>query len=159
MHQQEILQYIERVPDRTRKVVVLIPREQIEWTYAEGKFTLGDLVRHLAAINRWMFAENASLRPSSYPGHARALAEGYDALLAYFDAMYAEQMEILRNADFTARCATPGGAELPVWKWLRAMTEHEIHHRGQIYMYLAMLGIPTPPIYGLTEEEVHRRSM
>ena len=38
------------------------------------------------------------------------------------------------------------------------MVEHEIHHRGQIYMYLGILGIETPPIYGLTSEEVRARS-
>ncbi len=38
------------------------------------------------------------------------------------------------------------------------MIEHEIHHRGQIYLYLAMLDVPTPPLYGLTEEEVKARS-
>ena len=42
-------------------------------------------------------------------------------------------------------CMTPGGAELRVGKWLRAMIEHESHHRGQIYMYCGMLDIPTPP--------------
>ncbi|PYU63953.1 MAG: hypothetical protein DMG56_08020 [Acidobacteria bacterium] len=30
------------------------------------------------------------------------------------------------------------------------MVEHEIHHRGQIHLYLGMLGVPTPPVYGLT---------
>ena len=50
------------------------------------------------------------------------------------------------------------GASLRVSKWLRAMIEHEVHHRGQIYLYLSMLDIPTPPLYGLTEEEVKRRS-
>jgi len=53
---------------------------------------------------------------------------------------------------------TPGGVELRIGKWLRSMVEHEVHHRGQIYLYLAMLEIPTPPLYGLTEEEVKRRS-
>jgi len=36
--------------------------------------------------------------------------------------------------------------------------EHEVHHRGQIYLMLGMLGIPTPPLYGLTSEEVRERS-
>jgi uncharacterized damage-inducible protein DinB len=36
--------------------------------------------------------------------------------------------------------------------------EHEVHHRAQIYVYLGMLGIATPPIYGLTSEEVTERS-
>jgi uncharacterized damage-inducible protein DinB len=38
------------------------------------------------------------------------------------------------------------------------MVEHEVHHRGQLYLYLGMLGVPTPPLYGLTSEEVKARS-
>jgi len=38
------------------------------------------------------------------------------------------------------------------------MVEHEIHHRGQIFIDLGMLGVKTPPIYGLTSEEVKARS-
>jgi uncharacterized damage-inducible protein DinB len=39
-------------------------------------------------------------------------------------------------------------------KWLRAMVEHEVYHRGQLYLYLGLLGVPTPPLYGLTSEQV-----
>ena len=39
------------------------------------------------------------------------------------------------------------------------MLEHEAHHRGQIYLMLGMLGVATPPIYGLTSEEVRARSL
>jgi uncharacterized damage-inducible protein DinB len=64
----------------------------------------------------------------------------------------------LTAADLERKCTTPGGASITVWKWLRAMVEHEVHHRAQIYVYLGMLEIPTPPIYGLTSEEVKARS-
>jgi len=57
------------------------------------------------------------------------------------------------------KCATPDGAHITVWKWLRAMVEHEIHHRGQLYLYLSLLNVPTPPLYGLTSEEVRERSV
>jgi uncharacterized damage-inducible protein DinB len=53
---------------------------------------------------------------------------------------------------------TPAGAPITTWKWLRAMVEHEAHHRGQLYLLLGLRGIATPPIYGLTEEEVQARS-
>jgi uncharacterized damage-inducible protein DinB len=53
---------------------------------------------------------------------------------------------------------TPAGTPITVWKWLRAMVEHEAHHRGQIYLMLGMLGVETPPLYGLTSEEVRARS-
>ncbi len=157
----ELIDYFERVRERTMRVVACIPPDRVDWTYKEGKFTLGDIVRHLAAIERWTFAENAQRRPSRYPGHGRELADGYDAVVAYMRAMHAESMAIFRglsDEDFDARCTTPGGAELAVRKWLRLMIEHEVHHRGQLYLYLGMLDVPAPPIYGLTEEQLRERS-
>jgi uncharacterized damage-inducible protein DinB len=142
-------------------VVACVPRERFDWTYRAGKFTIADLLRHVAGIERYMFAENARLRPSRYPGHGRELADGPEAVLAYFDRAHRESMEIfgeLTDEDLGRRCTTPGGAEMAVWKWLRAMVEHEIHHRGQLYLYLGMLEVPTPPLYGLTSEEVSARS-
>ena len=61
--------------------------------------------------------------------------------------------------DLNRKCATPDGASITTWKWMRSMIEHEIHHRGQIYLYLSMLGVPTPPLYGLTSEQVRERSL
>ena len=57
------------------------------------------------------------------------------------------------------KCLTPAGAPIHVWKWLRAMVEHEIHHRGQLYIYLGILGLPSPPLYGLTSEQVKELSI
>lgn len=155
------LEYFEKVRGRTLRVVKCIPPEHIEWTYAAGKFTLGDMVRHLAAIERYMFVENACNRPSRYPGHGRELADGYESVLSYLQEMHTESTAVLRALRDDAlqkKCSTPDGAEIIVWKWLRAMIEHEIHHRGQIYLYLSMLGVKTPPLYGLSEEEVRARS-
>ena len=155
------LDYWQSVRARTSRVVRCIPPERIEWTYAAGKFTLGDLVRHLAAIERWMYAETVSQRPSAYPGCGTDLADGYEAVLKYFDESHAESMEMfarLSDADLKAKCTTPAGTQITTWKWLRAMVEHEAHHRGQIYMMLGMLGVDTPPLYGLTAEEVKARS-
>ena len=39
----------------------------------------------------------------------------------------------LPDADLANRCTTPDGASISLWKWLRAMVEHEAHHRGQIF--------------------------
>ncbi|HEX8922430.1 MAG TPA: DinB family protein, partial [Pyrinomonadaceae bacterium] len=115
----------------------------------------------LAAIERYMYAENVQLKPSRYPGHGRELADGYDDVLDFLNRMHAESMEIFRSLsdeDLEKRCLTPGGASIAIRKWLRAMIEHEVHHRGQIYLYLGMLDIQTPPLYGLTSEEVLERS-
>lgn len=159
---EPFLDYFGRIHERTRRVAACIPPDRMEWAPREGAFSPGDTLRHLGAIERWMFAENVSGRPSRYPGHGPELAEGYDGPMDYFERMHAESMEIFRALTpeaLQARCTTPGGAPMAAWKWLRAMVEHEIHHRGQIYLMLNLLGVPTPPLYGLTSEEVRARSL
>jgi uncharacterized damage-inducible protein DinB len=165
---EPFLAYYGKIRARTLRVARCIPPERIEWvpawgraTPGENRWSFGDLLRHLGALERWMFAENVRGNPSRYPGCGRDLADGYDEIFAFLERTHAESMEIfarLSPDDLQARCETPGGASIPVWKWLRAMVEHEIHHRGQIYLYLAELGIETPPLYGLTSEEVLERS-
>jgi uncharacterized damage-inducible protein DinB len=155
------LEYLERVHERTRRVVLLIPPSDIEWTPKPGWFTFGGLVRHLAAIERWMYAENALGRQSRYSGHGPELASGFPDVLALYDTLHAESAAIFRSLDSAAlvsKVLTPAGTPITLWKWLRAMTEHEAHHRGQLYLMLAMRGVATPPIYGLTSEEVKAMS-
>jgi uncharacterized damage-inducible protein DinB len=156
------LDYLDKVHQRTMRVVRSIPPDKIDWTYREGKFTLGDLVRHMAAIERYMFVETVAGRPSRYDGCGKELADGYENVVTFMERMHRETVEIisgLSDDDLKRKCATPGGASITAWKWLRSMVEHEIHHRGQIYIYLSMLGVLAPPLYGLTSEQVRERSV
>ncbi|MGC2195450.1 MAG: DinB family protein [Terriglobales bacterium] len=156
------LEYFEKIHQRTMRVARCIPSDKLDWTYRDGKFTLGDLVRHIATIERHMFAETVAGRPSRYAGCGKELADGYEVVLVFAERLHRESVEIFSRLvpqDLTRKCATPDGASITTWKWLRAMVEHEIHHRGQIYLYLSMLGVPTPPLYGLTSEEVRDRSV
>ena len=155
------LSYVESVRGRTRRVAASIPPAAIEWTHREGAFTLGDLVRHIGATERYMFAETARGNVSAYPGHGRDLADGYEGVLAYLDRTHEEALDIYRSLTpeaLAGRCTTPAGTTITTWKWLRAMVEHEIHHRGQLYLMLGMLDVRTPPLYGLTEEQLRERS-
>ncbi len=156
------LDYFEKIRARSLRVIECVPRDKIDWTHARDRWTFADLIRHLAATERFMFTENALGRPSRYPGHGRALADGYDAVMTYLREKHEESVQLLAglgDADLDNKCTTPGGTSITVWKWLRAMVEHEIHHRGQIYLMLGMLGVKTPPLYGLTEEQVEERSL
>ena len=157
-----LLEYLGSFHARTRRVIMCIPPDQLEWAPAPGKFSFGDLVRHLAGIERYMYAETVRRLPTRYPGHERRIADGFDATLAYYDRLHSESRAIFSDLDAEAlerKCMTPAGTPITTWKWLRAMFEHEAHHRGQIYMMLGLRGVPTPPIFGLTSEEVRARSL
>jgi len=156
------LEYFDKVHQRTMRVVHCIPADKLEWTFRNGKFTLGDLVRHIAAIERYMFVDTIQGKPSRYTGCGKGLAEDLEEVVRFKEKMHRESAEIISSLsaeDLNRKCITPEGSPITIWKWLRAMVEHEIHHRGQIYTYLAMLDVPTPPLYGLTSEQVRDRSI
>ena len=155
------LRYYSRIKQRTRRLFEYIPADKIEWTYQEGKFTIGDIIRHLANIERFLYAENIQQHKSKYMGCGIEYADGLENVIQYYDDMHEESKAIFRkfsDEDVKGKCKTPVGTEITIWKWLRAMVEHEVHHRGQLYMYLGILGVKTPSLFGLTAEEVIEKS-
>lgn len=156
------LDYYSKVRERTNNVIKVIPPEAMEFAYKPGKFTIADEIRHIAAIERYMFAENVAGRKSCYKGCGKELADGHEAVLHFFHQLHVQSLAIfqaLSNDDLKRKCMTPGNIEITVWKWLRAMVEHEIHHRAQLYIYLNLLDIKTPPIFGLNAEQVEMNSI
>ena len=158
----EFLRYFDKVHQRTMNVVRAIPPDKIDWRFREGKFTLGDLVRHIGAANRYIFVEVCQGKPSAYTGCGADLAATYGEIVEFSERLHRENVEILSRFspdDLNRKCATPEGALITTWKWLRSMVEHEAHHRGQIYIYLSLLDVPSPPLYGLTSEQVRERTI
>jgi hypothetical protein len=82
-------------------------------------------------LQRYTFAENAAGRPSSYPDHGVEMASGAESLRSYLVMLHEESLTNfsgLDDADLDRRCFTPVGASLPMWKWVRAVVEHEVNH-------------------------------
>ena len=156
------LDYYSKVRERTIRVIKVVPPDQMDFSYKPGKFTIADEIRHIAAIERYMFAENIAGRKSCYKGCGKDLADGYDAVLAFFHELHRQSLAIFEKLgpdDLNRKCITPGNTPITVWKWLRAMVEHEIHHRAQVYIYLNLIDVKTPPIFGLNAEEVQKNSI
>ena len=157
----ELVQTLDSVHGRTRRVISCITEDDLEWSIAPGRFTIGDLVRHLATIERYMYGETIQGRPSSYSGCGREMADGLDDVIALYDRLHQESRNIflsVTDGDLSAKVMTPADMPITGWKWMRAMFEHEAHHRGQLYLMLGVRGRAVPPIYGLTSEEVAARS-
>ena len=89
------LEYLDKVHQRTMRVVRCIPADKLEWSFREGKFTLGDLVRHIAAIERYMFVETIQGKPSRYAGCGKELADGLEEVVLFQERMHRESVEII----------------------------------------------------------------
>lgn len=155
------IRYWRSIHQRSRRVIACIPADHVDWAPREGMWSLGGLVRHLAVIERYMFVETACGRLSRFTGNEQEPATDLDQTLALYDRLHADAMAIVSafpDERLREPCTTPAGADLPVGAWLRAMIEHEVHHRAQIYSLLGILGVSTPPLFGLTAEEVAARA-
>lgn len=58
-------------------------------------------------------------------------------MVTYYKQSCEESLEIfsaLSQKDLFKKPKTPEGVEITIWKWFRAMIEHEVHHSGQLYL-------------------------
>jgi uncharacterized damage-inducible protein DinB len=154
--------YYETTRATTLRIIQVTPPDQLDWSYKPGKFSIADIIRHLAAIERHVFAEMVLGNPAAYKGCGKELADGFDPVMAYFNTMHQESMQIFKSLsddDLTKKIKALNGREVEIGHFLRALVMHEIHHRGALCIYLNLLNIVTPPILGLTEEQVKQLSM
>src|SRR5260370_6808919 len=94
---EPFLHYFGSVRERTMRVARCIPADQIDWTYAPEKFTLGDILRHLAVAERYMWAENAQGHPAPSTTHAKELANRFEKLLAFIDPPHPASLALSSN--------------------------------------------------------------
>jgi uncharacterized damage-inducible protein DinB len=164
----DFLKYWRGFRQRTRRTLAAFPIDAGPWRPADGVFCVADLARHLGRSERDFFVaricgvpSRVALGPEAALGReaSRALA----GALAELDGLHEESCAMLVDLEaregsgaLLRRVTTPVGAEITAWKWLRAMCEHEAHHRGQLTLYLRLLGVDPPPIFGHTAEAVGR---
>ena len=150
------LDYYSKIRKRTLKIVETIPEDRLPYQLTKGKFSLGDLSRHIALIERDLYLPCLKNESPSYKGCGSEHAESKEQIIELFENVSASFQETLRQQsdDFLAeKCKIPGGL-MSRWKWLRLMFEHEIHHRGQIYLVLSHLGVKVPNIFNLSSEDL-----
>jgi len=151
------LSYYEKTRLITNKVIGVIPVHKLDWAYMPGKFTIADQVRHIAAIERYVFAEIALGNRPSYKGCGKELADGYENIISWFNEMHRQTITIfsaLTDESLKNKVRSVDGKEIELGMFLRALIVHEIHHRAALCIYLNLLNVETPPIIGLKEEQV-----
>ena len=151
------LSYYERIREVTNRIVQVIPQDKLDWSYMPGKFTIADLVRHIAAIERNLFAETVLGNPICYLGCGKELTDGYENIVNYYNEMHEQSLAIFKtisDEDLLKTINSANGKTTTIGSFLRSLIIHEVHHRGTLCIYLNLINVKTPPILALTEEDV-----
>ena len=152
----QFLDYYHKVRQRTLRVVYLINEGNQDFRLHDKAFSMGDIARHIVLVELNFYQKCLQNLDHAYKGCGKELAPTpTDIVKLYAEA--SQQMEYTLNDQpedyLLQRCNIPTGT-VTRWKWLRVQLEHEIHHRGQLYTLLGATGITTPPIFGMTSEEL-----
>ena len=143
----------------TRRLLERVPGDRGEWKPHEKSFALGHLALLVAWIPGWI---TRTLREPKIDlsGGAGYSFQPTDAIVAEFDRNVREAraaLESVRGADLQSNWSLTMGERvlmsMPRGTAARAHLNHLIHHRGQLTVYLRLVDVPLPSIYGPTADE------
>lgn len=150
----------------TRKVLERIPDDQFGWKPHEKSMALGVLASHIAEMHNWgsitMTVDELDLAPVDGPkveqfkGESRAhiLAHLEKCAAAFKAAMAAATDDAAWMAPWSLKMAGNTMFTMPRVACIRGMImNHIVHHRGQLSVYLRLLGVPVPSMYGPSADE------
>jgi uncharacterized damage-inducible protein DinB len=146
----------------TRLMLERVPEEHFDWTPHKKSMSLGQLAGHLANIPLWqtMILTQDEVDLAAIPARGEMPATR-SALLEQFDARVDTLKETLDALDpdalaqpWTLRHGERIIVEQPRAAMLRSMgISHMIHHRGQLSVYLRLLDVPVPGVYGPSADD------
>ena len=163
--QQNILEELDRELAVTREVLSRIPDDKFDYQPHPKSMKLGQLGSHIVNLLAFKqlfvqgkerdFLDTSAPKPPPSP---TSTAE----LLTRFDQFSASLRQALRESDdekltegFQIRRGEQVLMDRPKGAALRIMgLNHSIHHRGQLTVYLRLLDIPVPGVYGMSADEM-----
>src|SRR4051812_47289562 len=145
----------------TRKMLNLLPEDKLDWKPQEKSMTLGRLAGHIAEFPEWgLFT--LKLEVLSLDGRQHGyIATSRTEALEKFDTQAAETRQLLASISdeefHKTWRVTSGGKtfmEMPrIAVWRTMVMNHMIHHRAQFGVYLRLLNLPIPGMYGPSADE------
>jgi uncharacterized damage-inducible protein DinB len=146
----------------TKKMLERVPLDNKEWKPHEKSMTIGRLATHNAENLRWVgFVLGTDIFDISSVTGPPLTASSQQELLEVFQGHLDRAMAGLENAtdeDFdkiwTFAKAGHTVYQLPKRVAIRTMAfNHMIHHRAQLSVYLRLLDVPVPGMYGPSADE------
>jgi len=148
----------------TRRVLERVPDDRFDFKPHPKSFSAGHLATHLSNLPFWLIsilsADEFDLA-SIPPTNPDDLPRTRDAVLARFDENVAAVRAALEAADdealtrpWTLRKGEHVMMTIPRVAAIRTVgISHIVHHRGQMTVYLRLMDIPVPAVYGPSADE------
>ena len=143
----------------TRRLLERVPSDKGAWKPHPKSFSLGNLAQLVARMPGWV-THTMSQTVLDLSGAPKYSLEKTETLLAEFDKCVKEAKQVLAQAtdeDFSVPWSLKAGERVlmtqPRLVVMRQNINHLSHHRGQLTVYLRLLDVPIPSIYGPTADE------
>jgi uncharacterized damage-inducible protein DinB len=148
----------------SRRVLARVPEGEADWKPHEKSMALGYLATLVATMPAWIAMEvtqnELDIRPKDGAGFKSEPWRTNAELLAQFEAAAAQACQAIASTS-DEFLATPwkllaGGKvvdERPRREVIADTLCHAAHHRGQLTVYLRLLGAAVPSIYGPSADE------
>jgi len=148
----------------TRRVLERVPSDKLGWKPHPKSMSLGALALHVAQSPGYIASHWATQDEVDFGGGKSAAPPppaSTDEILAAHDASAKQAREALTaigDEGMRKRWkATAGGQtvfDMPKAALVRSIVmNHTYHHRGQLSVYLRLLDVPVPSIYGPSADE------
>lgn len=146
----------------TRKLLELVPEDRFDYAPHPRSMRLGRLAGHLAEIPEWLAVtmQTESLDPSDdaevfVPTSGQALLDKHDASVEAAQAALAAASDEALAVTWTLLWKGQTVFEMPRRAVIRSMVlNHAVHHRAQLGVYLRLLDVKIPGMYGPSADEI-----
>lgn len=146
----------------TKKMLEKVPLDKAEWKPHEKSMTLGRLATHIAENFKWI-AEIKNIDDYDFATKVFKpnVAASQEELISIFQTNLetaVNDLSLMTDEDFNKPWIVRAGQKVmyntPKKVAIRGWAfSHHIHHRGQLSVYLRLLDIPVPGMYGPSADE------
>lgn len=152
---------VERETANTRRLISKLEDQHLDWRPHAKSMTTGELVGHVIDLHNWvnqaLVLEDFNLATNFVPSKPKTIQEAIEDL----DSSYSKNIDVINSLTdedwqklWTMRFGDYVISELPrVDAFRHIIYNHLIHHRGQLSVYLRMMDIPLPGLYGPSADD------
>src|SRR5215211_6415306 len=143
----------------TRRLLERVPTEKGQWKPHPKSFSLGHLTQLVSWMPGWI-TNTLTETELNLSGASPYSYEKTEDLLALFDTNVQEARAAIaasKDADYDVKWSLKAGGRTVFTESRRNVVRnhinHLVHHRGQLTVYLRLIDVPLPAIYGPSADE------